>query len=109
MACCPQDDLDYKEYSYNEPAKSPPLKVFEAPPPYGKRIVTLQIELEGTDKASLVFAGRIYEYRDRFQAKEIPGGFPGTGDGDEKGKYCRVMKSVDISDEAEGEKVVCSC
>ena len=62
------------------------------------------IEIEGTDKASLVFAGRIYEYRDRFQNKEIPGGFPG-GDGDEKGKYCRVMKSVDVSDEAEVEKV----
>ena len=105
IASCQQDDLEYKEYSYNEPAKSPPLKIFEAPPPYGKRIVTLQIELEGTDKASLVFAGRIYEYRDRFQAKEIPGGFPGTGDGDEKGKYCRVMKSVDVSDEAEVDKV----
>ena len=80
------------------------MKIFESPPPYGKRIVTLQIELEGTYKASLVFAGRIYEYLDRFQNKEIPGGFPG-GDGDEKGKYCRVMKSVDVSDEAEVEKV----
>ena len=80
------------------------MKIFESPPPYGKRIVTLQIELEGIDKASLVFAGRIYEYRDRFQNNEIPGGFPG-GDGDEKGKYCRVMKSVDVSDEAEVEKV----
>ena len=95
--------MDYKEYSYNEPAKSSPLKVFEAPPPYGKRIVTLQIELEGTDKASLVFSGRLYEYRDRFIAKEIGGGFP--SDGGEKGKYCRVMKSIDVSDEAEVEKV----
>ena len=76
----------------------------QSPPPYGKRIVTLQIELEGTEKASPVFAGRIYEYRDRFQTKEIPGGFPGGGDGEEKGKYCRVMKSVDVSEEAEVEK-----
>ena len=29
--------------------------------------------------------------------KEIPGGFP--GEGDEKGKYLRVMKSLDVSDE----------
>ena len=84
------DDLEYKEYSYNEPTQNLPLKIFEAPPPYGKRIVTLQIELEGADKASLVFAGRIYEYRDRFQAKEVPGGFPG-GDGEEKGKYVRAQ------------------
>ena len=49
------DDLEYKEYSYNEPTKEVPLKIFEAAPPFGKRIVTLQIELEGTDKASLVF------------------------------------------------------
>ena len=97
--------MEYKEYSYNEPTKDLPLKIFEAPPVFGKKIVTLQIELEGTEKASLVFAGRLYAYRDRFIAKEIAGGFPGTGDGDEKGKYCRVMKSVDISDEAEVEKV----
>ena len=75
----------------------------QAPPPYGKRIVTLQIELEGTDKASLVFSGRLYEYRDRFIAKEIGGGFP--GEGDDKGKYCRVMKSVDVSDETSVELV----
>ena len=80
-----------------------PLKIFEAPPPYGKRIVTLQIELEGTEKVSLVFAGRIYEYRDKFQAKEIPGGFPG-GEGEEKGKYVRVMKSIDVSQEDEVDK-----
>ena len=98
------DDLEYKEYSYNEPTKDLPLKIFEAAPPYGKRIVTLQMELEGTDKVSLVFSGRLYEYRDRFIAKEIGGGF--TGDGDDKGKYYRVMKSVDVSEESEVEKVL---
>ena len=64
------DDLEYKEYSYNEPTKEVPLKIFEAAPPFGKRIVTLQIELEGTDKASLVFPGRLYAYRDRFIEKD---------------------------------------
>ena len=97
--------MEYKEYSYNEPTKDLPLKIFEAPPPYGKRIVTINIETEGSDKASVIFAGRIYEYRDRFQAKEIPGGFPGSGEGEEKGKYCRLLKSVDVSEEAEVEKV----
>ena len=105
VASCLQDDLEYKEYSYNEPTKDLPLKIFEAPPPYGKRIVTINIETEGSDQVSLIFAGRIYEYRDRFQTKEIPGGFPGGGDGEEKGKYCRVMKSVDVSEEAEVERV----
>ena len=97
--------MEYKEYSYNEPTKDLPLKILEAPPPYGKRIVTINIETEGSDKVSVIFAGRIYEFRDRFQAKEIPGGFPGSGEGEEKGKYCRVMKSVDVSEEAEVEKV----
>ena len=41
--------------------------ICEAPPPYGKRIVTIHIEIDGPDKASMIFAGRIYEYRDRFQ------------------------------------------
>ena len=35
--------------------------------------------------------------------KEIPGGFP--GEGDDKGKYVRVMKSLDVSDEASVAKV----
>ncbi len=77
----------------------------KAQPPYGKRIVTLQIELEGTDNVSLVFAGRLYEYRDRFLSKDIAGGFP-SGDGEEKKAYVRVMKSVDVSLEAEVEKAV---
>ena len=38
-----------------------------------------------------------------FQEKEIPGGFP--GEGDDKGKYVRVMKSLDVSDEASVAKV----
>ena len=50
-----------------------------------------------------MFSGRLYAYRDRFIAKEIGGGFP--GEGDDKGKYCRVMKSVDVSEESEIEKV----
>ena len=33
----------------------------------------------------------------------MPGGFP--GEGDDKGKYVRVMKSVDVSDEASVAKV----
>ena len=49
---CNTDDTDRKK---------------EAPPPYGKRIVTINIETEGSDKVSVIFAGRIYEYRDRFQ------------------------------------------
>ena len=30
--------------------------------------------------------------------KDIPGGF--LGEGDDKGKYVRVMKSLDVSDES---------
>ena len=33
----------------------------------------------------------------------MPGGFP--GEGDDKGKYVRVMKSLDVSDEASVAKV----
>ena len=44
----------------------------EAPPPYGKRIVTINIETEGSDKVSVIFAGRIYEYRDRSQERFDP-------------------------------------
>ena len=39
--------------------------------------------------------------------KEIGGGFPGgEGDEKEKGRYCRVMKSVDMSEESEVERVL---
>ena len=49
-----QDDLDYKEYSFDEPTKDLPLNIFEAPPPYGERIVTINSETEGSDKASAI-------------------------------------------------------
>ncbi len=39
----------------------------------------------------------------RIQEKEIPGGFP--GEGDEKGKYVRVMRNIPLTDESSVEKV----
>ncbi len=42
------DDFAYGTYNYNEPSKEtpPPLSIFQAPPPFGKRIVTGGTSLE---------------------------------------------------------------
>ena len=47
----------------------------------------------------------VTRYRDRFQEKSIAGGFPGSGDGEDRGRYVRVMKSLDVSEDTEVEKV----
>ena len=46
----------------------------------------------------------VTRYRDRFQEKSIAGGFPGSGDGEDRGRYVRVMKSLCVSEETEVEK-----
>ncbi len=43
--------------------------MIEAPPPFGKRIVTINVEISGTDSASMVFGGKTYEFRDAFQVR----------------------------------------
>ena len=48
----------------------------------------------------------VTRYRDRFQEKSIAGGFPGSGDGEDRGRYVRVMKSLDVSEDTEVEKVL---
>ncbi len=44
----------------------------------------------------------------RIQEKKVPGGFPGE-DNENKGKYVRVMKNIDVSEESNVDKVITDC
>ena len=40
------DELTYEHYRLNEPSRDLPNGIFDAPPPYGKKILTLTIEID---------------------------------------------------------------
>ena len=98
-----EDDLEYEHYKFNEPAKSLPLKIFEAHPCAGKRIITLHIEVQSDNIISLLFAGNTWQYRVSLEDRGVLGAY--FGDKDEK-KYFRVLKDVDASDETQKQRVV---
>ena len=40
------DELTYEHYRLNEPSRDLPNGIFDAPPPYGKKILILTIEID---------------------------------------------------------------
>ena len=92
----------------NEPAKKLPICVFDAPPPYRKRIVTMMIEIDESapnTTVSIIFAGDTYAYKDRLTEQGVDGGRLYQEDV-LKGTYYRLMRNLDVSLEENQEKVV---
>ena len=65
--------LERCNYMFNDESIRPPLGVFQAHPVYGKRIVALHVEPLGADVVSVLIGGRIWSYRDRLDAYDVPG------------------------------------
>ena len=93
------DGLAYEHYTLNTPAKSLPLKIFECHPCAGKRVLTLNVEATTDQTVSVVVSGNSFSYRDRMDALAVPGGYHTDADGTKQ--YFRVLKDVNVSDEAE--------
>ena len=68
-------DWHYEHYSLSEPASSLPLGVFEAQPCVGKRIVTLNVQVESETQISVVITGNTWAFRRRLDAHGVPGGY----------------------------------
>ena len=66
-------ELAYANCSVEDPSSIMPLGIFEAQPVVSKRIVTINIQPEGPDTASILVSGNLWVYRSRFDAHGIPG------------------------------------
>ncbi len=80
-----------------EPNKVLPLKYFESAPVFGKKVITMTLQVESDNELSIIFSGATWGYRGKFEAHGVKGGtIPGT---DNSQGYYRFLKNLDISSE----------
>ena len=95
------DKFEYESYTLDEPGKTLPMGVFEAHPVQGKRILSMTMQVETQNVASLVFSGATWEFRQTFDSLHIPGYRD-----ENSGSYYRVMESLDVTQEPAKDKVI---
>ena len=98
-------DFTYEHVELMEQTASPPLKIFEAQPCIGKRIVVLNIQIEDENTLSILITGNTWSFRSRLDTFGVSGGYQSGTDESERRTYFRVMKSLDVSDDAQQDRV----
>ena len=73
----PVDASGSRNYTLNEATALPPLKFFEAPPCWGKRVPTWSMEIHSERELSIVIT-QVYSFRDLFESQGIQGGRMGA-------------------------------
>ena len=92
----------------NEPSRDLPNGIFDAPPPFGKKVLLLTIEIDEhapDSTLSFIFTGSTYAYKDRLSEAGVGGGRMEQEDG-QQGAYYRVVKDIDVSEEANQQKLI---
>ena len=93
------ENLTYAGFQLNEPTADLPMTLFEAPPCFGKKVVTMSVEIHDASTVSLVFMNT-YVYKANLDALGVGGGRINVTD-TSKGDYVRFLKSLDVSKDAE--------
>ena len=57
------DDFSYEHVELMEQTATPPLKIFEAQPCIGKRIVVLNVQIEDDNLLSILITGNTWAFR----------------------------------------------
>ena len=99
------DDVMYEHVQINEQTATPPLGIFEAQPCIGKRIVVLNIQIENENTISVVITGNTWAFRSRLDTFGVSGGYQSGTDESERRTYFRVLRSLDVSDDAQQDRV----
>ena len=100
------EDLQYEHYVFNEPAPALPLGIFDAQPVVGKRIVHLHLQPETAEQMSVLVTGNTWSFRSRLDAHGVAGAYFAEDGGEENRKYYRVLKSIDVADTKQQERVL---
>ena len=90
------DDIKYPNYLLYDPERHPPLGIFEAQPPQGKRIMNMTIQPESEIHASFVFHGCTWLFRD---ALNFYGIRAVTYEDEGTTHYCRTVEKLAMDDE----------
>lgn len=76
--------------------------MFDAQPVIGKRIVVLNFQLLSEEEFDLVITGHTWPYRQRLDSLGVRGGYTDAANSpDAKKKYFRVLKDMNLNDDAE--------
>ena len=99
-----QDELDYKFYTFHEPAMKLPLKIFDCAPVKGG-IITLNIQVSNENEMSIVISGSAtWVYRQQFIQAGIGGGWQ-YPDKEDKGLFLRTLTNLDVTKTEDKEKL----
>ena len=79
------------------------MKISECQPCVGKRIITLTMEVQTANVASLVFSGHTYPFRRKLEESGAP---RATFADDGQTTYFHVMKDVDLAEDGAQTKVL---
>ena len=97
------DQLEYGNYTLQEPADNLPLGVFEA---QGlKKPITLNFQVQSPEKLSIVVTGGTWPFKERFDAFGIRGARAGD-DGEDNKQYIRVLLDLDVSEQSSRDRVL---
>ena len=99
-------DFQYEHYVFNEPAATLPLGIFDAQPVATKRIIVLHIQPESPDTLSILVSGNTWIFRSRLDSHGVAGAYFAEDGNEEKRKYYRVMKHIDVSEASQRQRVL---
>ena len=100
------DDLAYEHYTLHDPTPTLPLGIFEAQPVAGKRIVVVHMQPETSELMSILVMGNTWNFRSRLDSHGVAGAYFSENDAEEDRKYFRILKSVDVSDKTQQDRVL---
>ncbi len=87
------EQMSYTPVVHHEPSKDLTLKIFQAHPVSGRRVISLNFEPESDSELNLVITGNTWNYRDDLEKS----GISGTRSQEEGGQYYRYLKGVDVT------------
>lgn len=100
------DDLTYEHYTLHDTAQTLALGIFEAQPVAGKRIVVVHIQPESGELLSILVVGNTWNFRSRMDSHGVAGAYFSGNGSEENRKYVRILKSIDVSETAQQQRVL---
>ena len=107
------ESLSYEHLNFHEAAAESklPLKMFEAQPVIGKRVVTMFVQPESATNVSILFGGNTWAFRAALDEAGVKGAYLEEEGGEDQQqkpqnqngyqnngrKYFRVLRSLDVS------------
>ena len=97
---------DNENYTLFTPNMDLPLRFFDVKPVVGNQIVMLHLQPETAEKMSIVITGSLLNFRNRLDAYGVAGAYFYEDDDENIQRFCRVLKSIDVSRKAQQEYVL---